>query len=179
MCGQRFAGSSMSQIKVFWVAPLEDRVRVALRRFSFSNDHKCTERAWGCDAEFVIIDNTSKSSWPDSSGDSPEVVPHNDPRWPKLCESCSRAFTDQDEYQLNIRQLFGTADGRVFTLQDAPVGAMWNASWMSEWHHGPDGICLVVRTPGGDWMVDSEASNCTRKGEAHQCWVRHGDPRTG
>lgn len=43
---------------------------------------------------------------------------------------------------------------------------------------GPDGICLMVRLPNGhDWMVDSEASNCTRKGEPHQCWVRHGDPR--
>ena len=45
-------------------------------------------------------------------------------------------------------------------------------------HRGPDGICLIVKCPNGrDWYVDSEASNCTRKGEPHQCWCRHGDPR--
>lgn len=56
---------------------------------------------------------------------------------------------------------------------------MWNAWWMPENWRGPDGIALMVRLPNGhDWHVDGEASNCTRKGEPHACWVRHGDPRT-
>jgi hypothetical protein len=84
------------------------------------------------------------------------------------------------------------------TLSAAPIGAMWDAHWMAheDLRTGPDGITLVVRTPGGDWMVDAECANCTRTqwgpkeidgvmrekvwlGRTHYCWVRHGDPRTG
>lgn len=66
------------------------------------------------------------------------------------------------------------------TLDKAPVGAMWDATWL----HGtpivgPDGISLVVKTPGGDWLVDGVATNCPRpKDTSHKCWIRHGDPRT-
>jgi hypothetical protein len=86
--------------------------------------------------------------------------------------------------------------GELVTLGDAPVGAMWDAHWMAhgDVRTGPDGITLAIRTPGGDWLVDSEASNCTRTqwgpkeidgkmydkvwlGRTHYCWVRHGDPR--
>ena len=71
-----------------------------------------------------------------------------------------------------------TDTGEVLTLKQAGVGAMWDADWMPDVFKGPDGICLVVQTPGGTWMVDNEASNCTRKGDrSHACWVRHGDPR--
>lgn len=70
-----------------------------------------------------------------------------------------------------------------------PVGAMWNASWMIEnwqemkvdrplhWKPGPDGLCLSVMTPGGEWMIDSRASNCgLPRDNEHYCWVRHGVP---
>lgn len=76
--------------------------------------------------------------------------------------------------------------GEELALNDAPVGAMWYADWyLSEdgerKHHliqpGPDGHVLVVRTPGGDWCVDSRASNCTMPDDdEHHCWVRHGEP---
>jgi hypothetical protein len=47
--------------------------------------------------------------------------------------------------------------GELTTLRDAPVGAMWDATWFNHdpAYTGADGICLVVRTPGGTWMVDS------------------------
>lgn len=70
--------------------------------------------------------------------------------------------------------------GELVTLDDAPVGSMWDAVWFdgAPFVTGPDGIALTVLTPGGIWMVDSEASNCTRKGDlSHKCWIRHGDPR--
>lgn len=75
-------------------------------------------------------------------------------------------------------------DGREFTLSDAPPGAMWDADWRKSAFPedvGPDGLSLIVVCPDGwHWCVDSEASNCTRKGDrTHKCWVRHGDPRTG
>lgn len=72
--------------------------------------------------------------------------------------------------------------GELVTLGTAPVGAMWDATWFNDAaaYTGADGISLVVRTPGGTWMVDSRASNCTMPNDdIHKCWVRHGDPRTG
>ncbi len=57
---------------------------------------------------------------------------------------------------------------------------MWYADWMihtpdQKKFVGPDGHCLVVKTPGGEWMVDSVAKNCTKPGDLdHKCWVRHG-----
>lgn len=45
---------------------------------------------------------------------------------------------------------------------------------------GPDGKRLYVKTPGGVWLVDGRANNCTRPDDVeHHCWVRHGDPRDG
>lgn len=166
-------------VKVFWMEPT-DLVRVTLRRFTFTNDKPCRATDWGHDADARIADSDLRTDWPGSSGDHPDVIPHDDPRWPQECEKCGEPFQLDDEWQLNVRQLYsGAPDGRLYNLWDAPVGAMWDAHWMSDWRRGPDGLCLVVRTPGGDWTVDGEASNCTRKGEPHQCWVRHGDPRTG
>jgi hypothetical protein len=57
-------------------------------------------------------------------------------------------------------------------------GAMWFAPWYSERHperRGADEKCLVVHTPGGNWIIDSRANNCTRPDDdTHKCWVRHG-----
>lgn len=49
---------------------------------------------------------------------------------------------------------------------------------MGEVWKGADGRCLAVILPNGrEWMIDAEASNCTRKGDrTHKCWVRHGEP---
>lgn len=80
--------------------------------------------------------------------------------------------------------------GEIYPQGGLLVGAMWDAFW----YRGDDGLphwpirygvrggtCLIVKTPGGDWILDSKASNCTAKhenmGEAegeHFCWVRHG-----
>jgi hypothetical protein len=31
-------------------------------------------------------------------------------------------------------------------------------------------------TPGGEWIIDSRASNCTMPEDTeHRCWVRHGE----
>lgn len=87
------------------------------------------------------------------------------------------------ERRTSTEPLYRRSDtGEVVTLRDAPVGAMWDATWFNDQpaYTGPDGISLVVRTPGGSWMVDSRCSNCTLPNDdVHKCWVRHGDPRTG
>jgi hypothetical protein len=46
---------------------------------------------------------------------------------------------------------------------------MWDAWWYSDKHKGPDGKCLVVRTPGGDWIVDAKAIDGNG-------WTRTGTP---
>lgn len=96
-------------------------------------------------------------------------------------------FSEKDEWQRFRRAIYRRADtGDEMVLADAPVGAVWNASWFAEkrtppcFNVGQDGRCLVVRTPGGDWTIDSRASNCTMpEDNEHKCWVRHGKPEDG
>ncbi len=79
-------------------------------------------------------------------------------------------------------------------LAKAEPGAMWDCDWLraggvDRGFTGPDGITLCVKLPNGhDWLVDSQAGNCTmpqpRKPgggfvRTHYCWCRHGDPRKG
>lgn len=123
-------------------------------------------------------------------GDNPaDAVSRDDPRWPTTCSRCDYWFTDVDVWQSWSERIWQTQDGVEFVLHrtavpvelgisTAPPGACWDAYWMPDVWRGPDGISLMVRLPNGhDWNVDSEASNCTRKDEPHECWVRHGDPR--
>lgn len=111
-----------------------------------------------------------------------------DPRWPTHCEEgCGYAFTDEDRRQVFTRRVYRVTDaldgaalpvGAEATLEDAPPGAQWYADWMGEWAQGSDGRTLVVKLPDGhEWMIDSEAKNCTRPGDrSHRCWLRHGVP---
>jgi hypothetical protein len=71
-----------------------------------------------------------------------------------------------------------TDTGEEMTWSDAPIGAMMYADWMEGSDCiGPDGKSLIVKTPGGEWYIDSRASNCTKKDDnIHKCWVRHGVP---
>jgi hypothetical protein len=106
-----------------------------------------------------------------------------DERWPAECEKgCGYRFTTDpglgragDAWQVFTERVYADASGQKWSIRDLPPGAMYDADW-APWK-GPDGRSLTVILPGGhSWSVDSEASNCTRKGEAHACWVRHGDP---
>jgi len=121
----------------------------------------------------------------DRSAVSGDLHPHDDPRWPKKCEHCDYVFAEEDPWQLFTDRIYRRLDtGEETTLRDAPVGACWNASWLTEidgpWFRGPDGRCLYVRTPGGDWCPDHRASNCTLPDDnQHKCWVRHGRPEDG
>lgn len=74
------------------------------------------------------------------------------------------------------------------SIGQAPVGAMWFAPWYDEIFKPQLEHVLIVKTPGGDWIVDSEANNCTmpnrgadgvarlaRKQEDHHCWIIQGE----
>jgi hypothetical protein len=106
--------------------------------------------------------------------------PRDDPRWPIVC-GCGYCFTETDEWQLFAEAIYTRSDtGANTTIRDAGAGALWFATWLEgkPWSRsGPDGRVLMCRTPGGEWNVDSIASNCTRRDDdVHRCWVRHGDP---
>lgn len=102
--------------------------------------------------------------------------PIDDTRWPTACV-CGRVFGPEVGYQRWHEALYRRADnGELLTTRDAPDGAMWDAHWLP-WK-GPDGRSLVVKCPGGgEWCIDSRASNCTLPGDMeHRCWIRHGEP---
>lgn len=204
----------MTGIPVFWLEPTE-KERVWLRRFRsdqfVSADGSVVKRE-GCplpmgyhDESTLLVDARPKQGHAIAD---PEHLAHegvfsapskDDPRWPTHC-ACGFQFLPEDTWQVFPMPLYsGAPDGKLYTLRDAPAGAMWDAQWMrgSDYMTGPDGISLHVKLPNGhDWCVDQECSNCTRTqwlpkeidgrmcekvwhGRTHYCWVRHGDPRTG
>lgn len=103
--------------------------------------------------------------------------------FPVKCDKCDYVFQeDNDHYGFHARRAWIRSDTREFicnNVHQAPAGAMWYADWMQDDPHmlGPDGKCLCVMTPGGEWMIDSRASNCSMPNDiVHKCWVRHGIP---
>lgn len=97
-------------------------------------------------------------------GDKPEAPALDDPRWPTKCSRCGYIFEADDLHTVDTDTWWVRADGTGdrFKLGSAPVGAMWDAYWLANrFWQGADGKCLVVRTPGGDWMIDATCSNCT------------------
>lgn len=169
-------------IKCFMLEPVDSHAR-SLRRYATVTDTPCTVpgyEKWYHNAMVPIEDGQG-------DGLSGDIFPHDDPRWPKQC-ACGYVFKDSDNWQLFTNQHYKRMDtGELVTLRNAPVGAMWYADWMSDRRQeskvtdrtylGPDDKCLVVMTPGGEWMIDSRASNCTMPDDKmHKCWVRHGTP---
>lgn len=152
------------------------------------------KNSWGCDASVVI----GQKDYEQDQGKIVDETMKADARWPKACEACGRAFEDADEWQWNERQLYTRSDnGELVTIRNAPVGAMWDAHWMAglqgsrgTYKKGPDGYCVTVKTPDGDWCVDGPASNMggwTRSGtvpditaqpsilmEKYHGWLRNG-----
>lgn len=160
--------------KCFLLEPT-DQEQVTLRRYDVSEDRGGCPGAWGYHrAIAIVVPQQPKSG--EASGDN---WPHDDPRWPAKCQDCDYLFVDTDAWQCNRNPLFSRSDtGELVGLMDAPAGALWYADWLTtERYKGPDGRTLCARTPGGDWIIDSVASNCTlRDDESHRCWMRHGTP---
>lgn len=102
--------------------------------------------------------------------------------WPVKCDYCDYQFTDADEFQVYTSHLYEGIDPQgvkvTTTLREAPVGAMWDAHWMSASWKGNDGKSIVVMIPGRhDWCIDAIASNCKKRDDRdHRCWIRHGTP---
>ena len=144
-----------STIDCFFLTPSEE-AEESLRRFTFSGQGTCSV-GWGHDA-FVVI---GVAPWPsDLEGRRDDDLDHADPRWPNTCERCGYVFQPEDQWQHNFTRLYVRSDnGEKTTLSEAPVGAMWDANWLKDIDSvaSPDGRVIVVKTPGGDWNVDSTA----------------------
>lgn len=107
----------------------------------------------------------------------------DDPRWPKAC-ACGYVFTPDDSWLVDYWHEMRRSDGGdPICVQDAPVGAMWWAPWLGDRRWGEffastehaargGGPHLIVKTPAGDWDIDSKAKNGTNGSG----WTRTGTP---
>lgn len=141
-----------------------DQVRRYLRRYGGGNDCPTGGNKKYHNAKVHLDDIVKPTCDEVVSGD---LWSHQDSRWPTHC-SCGRAFEPKDEWQLNVEHLWLRENGELITREDAPIGSMWYADWYR--FCGPDGHCLVVKTPSGEWIVDAPASGKTTG------WDRHGIP---
>lgn len=141
-------------------------------------------------AEMRVNADDRVEAWPAAELDG-------NPTWPTECVSCGAPVTaawvrqvNQDEF---YRATFSAVPegqaliGREWPIDSLPVGGMYEMRWLSditEWC-GTDGIALAIRVPDPGMKTGattfqpdlSSANNCTRKGETHKCWCRHGNPR--
>jgi hypothetical protein len=106
------------------------------------------------------------------------LPPHDDSRWPATC-ACGYSFRPEDEWQRFAEPLYRRADtGEAMTLSQAPAGAMWFAPWLDAFQQPQGEHCLMVKTPGGDWCLDSQCSPCgfpdDHQQKLHHCWLWHG-----
>ncbi|BDI33376.1 hypothetical protein CCAX7_54270 [Capsulimonas corticalis] len=87
-----------------------------------------------------------------------------------------------DEWQLFVQSVYCRSDTGELTTLSHPrePGMMWylDSEYATDFYGvGLDGRTLSVQTPGGQWVIDSRANNCTRPDDkGHRCWVRHGVP---
>lgn len=162
----------MSRIRCFWMVP-HDKDRISLRRYN--GNVKCSGDAGYHNGHSYIEEGPAMSVSRSFKSSKAKAF---DSRWPEKCDQCDYRFIDSDNWQLFTNRIYQRVDtGELYPIREAPVGAMWNADWCSDWWKGSDGRSIVVKTPGGDWMIDSHASNCTMPDdEIHKCWVRHGEP---
>ncbi len=168
-----------SIIKCIFIVPT-GLAHKMLRRTRWNDDKspKCTS-IWGYHNASTFLEKEEKiKEYVDREKITDELKA--DPRWPKQCP-CGYVFQHSDEWYIDHKTEYAKHDdpSLVFTLDmaSAPVGAMWYSDWYLPSYMGPDGHSLTVRTPGGDWSIDSRASNCTLPNDdVHKCWVRTGEP---
>lgn len=155
--------------------------RYERRDYSKDEPPSCTQSGMGIHEAMTRIENDDLVPHAVHKGCfTPKLGQHcdrADPRWPTHCV-CGYEFKPEDEWQLFYNNLYRRVDtGEIMTLRDAPVGAMWDATWSPASRRGPDGRSLHVKTPDGEWCIDARARNCTMPDDnVHKCWVRHGEP---
>lgn len=161
----------MKRIKCFIIEDMHV-TRYFLRRYSSSDDGKCSGGSSYHNAMSPAIEDRPDTDQVHSGTNPPEMPPHEDPRWPIKCEKCNYLFVERDHWQVFAEGLYRHSEtGEVFELDKAPPGAMWDATWWPT--KGPDGKVLTVKLPDGvDWMVDGPSGG---KSDGKP-WTRSGTP---
>lgn len=109
-----------------------------------------------------------------------------------ICEYCGADTGMLKPQSMSLGSFWKRADtGEIKRrIGEFGIGAMWLADWYRRsstpageralfgWDWGNQyEPPLLVATPGGEWNIDSRASNCTLKTDRlHRCWIRHGTP---
>lgn len=170
----------------YWLEPT-GKGRVGLRRFT---DERCPKTTWGHDAsricaiEFPIVWKTDEDGYLLQQGVPRSKVPRrSDPRWPKRCKACRKAFPKEATWQSFVATEYVRSDtGKRVWLRHVMgiecAGAMYDVEYLhGEWgkwqkvKEEPDGIILGAVCPNGAlWIVDAQASS-------GGYWTRSGDPR--
>ena len=139
---------------------------ISFRRFTREQIASCSELGTGHDATCLVYMDIY---------DVHRVieVDYSDSRWPRFCPQCGYKFTSYDQRQIVQNQIFKRTDSDFFTtLMKAPIGAMWDASWMKDSEGvriNIDGMILVVKTTIGDWFIDGPSVS-------GEYWDRFGHP---
>lgn len=159
-----------SKIQCIWLEPTE-YAQISLRRYKgYGEEGPCPASGLKYhNAQTIVVPQIERplSEKYDTGDLEHEDYPRDDPRWPKVCP-CGFEFPEDANWQVNTRRLYSNHEmNGLVTIDDAPVGAMWDAWWYDT--KGPDGRCIVVRTPGGDWIVDYPC-------EGGKGWTRTGEP---
>lgn len=169
-------------IKCFWCEPTWKAQRY-LRRYSpYQLDCPITKSWHNAMIPFDVVEEirSEDGSHVRERGEGTPEPEHACPPWPEAC-NCGFVFRSNDEWQVFSSSIYRRTDtGEEFTLRDAPVGAMWDAFWMHDWHNGEDGLSIYCKVPQNhDWFIDGPCGNCPWKDgshSGHKCWVRRGIP---
>jgi hypothetical protein len=166
------------RIKCFFLEPTE-KVAVSLRRYSSSGGCPANNGNYHNAQNFITEEPIERDKNGYVNNGTKPTPDHDDPKWPGTC-TCGYAFQESDHWQRFIDEVYKRTDtGEETTLRDVPPGAMWHAWWADKFQVPQSEHNLVVKTPGGEWQIDSQSSNCTmpddRRQERHHCWIRHGD----
>lgn len=159
-------------IRCFLVEP-SGRTRRTLRRWTDGGRTETHQHAARRVLDVVPTGEADSSSlWRNTPAPSNGVPPS---LWPTHCDAGDGfEFTSTDIWQLLHEELYAPPSAAgceplEFALRDAPPGAMWDAPWFAHLRSAADGRCLVVQTPGGEWVIDGPSDN----GDG---WVRTGTP---
>jgi hypothetical protein len=179
----------VSGIRCFLVEPTKwDRLRIAR-----STRSGCRKSAFGHHSKWVTTEIRLRHHKRRAVNRPPlnRVPSHRSRLWPKTCAACRYRFKPKDDWDACADLLYAPADGSLEpqTLNEMPAGAMWYADWFSAKSlppekRGPkgkiltpDGRVLVVKTPGGEWIVDYYSTPAS--GELGLGWTRTGSVRNG
>lgn len=153
-----------------------EMVRRSVRRFTWSGKANCPVGRVGYHNTSIVVGELLSPRTEECEKAVPnDLIPHDHPCWPKTCKACGYEFKEPDQWQINDHRIWMNRDLGIQTvLSEAPPGAMWLADWMNGfgsrfWKERGGGPHLMVKTPAGDWDVDSVSSN----GEG---WERVGEP---